>query len=109
MKKLVLVLVLLLASFADAAINWETKITNVNVASKRASVAFERTDTEKPDDVWSVSFPSVILETPQQRLALLNLVWSKWQEELAKRAAIEAFITNLEQTANSNLEARETE
>ena len=107
MKKLVLVLVLLLASFADAAINWSTEISNVNVTSKRASVAFTRTDTEKPDDVWVVSFQNVILETQAQRIALLDLVWTKWQDELANRAAIEAFITNLEQQANSNLEARE--
>ena len=108
MKKLIIILVLCMASFAQAAINWSTKITNVNVTSKRATVSFTRTDTEKPEDVWNISFQSVTLETQAQRLALLDLVWTEWQKELAKRAAIEAFITNLEQTANSNLEARET-
>jgi len=107
MKKLVILLVLCFASVSQAVINWETQISNVNVTAKRATVSFSRTDTEAADDVWTITFQNTVLETTAQRLALLDTVWEKWQEELTKRASIEAFITNLEQTANSNLEARE--
>jgi len=89
------------------AISWDTQTSNVNVASKRADVSFTRTDSEKPEDVFTVSFNQVILETNPQRLALLDQVWAEWQKELTKRANIEAFITNLEQLANANLVERE--
>ena len=89
------------------AISWDTQTSNVNVASKRADVSFTRTDSEKPEDVFTVSFNQVILETTPQRLALLDQVWAEWQKELTKRANIEAFITNLEQLANANLVERE--
>ena len=89
------------------AISWDTQTSNVNVASKRSDVSFTRTDSEKPEDVFSISFNQVILETNPQRLALLDQVWAEWQKELTKRANIEAFITNLEQLANANLDARE--
>jgi len=89
------------------AISWDTQISQVNVASKRASVSFTRTDSENPSDVFNVSYPQVILETIPQRMALLDQAWSAWQKELVNRSNIADFITNLEQTANSNLGARE--
>ena len=89
------------------AISWDTQTSNVNVASKRADVSFTRTDSEKPEDVFTLSFNQVILETTPQRLALLDQMWAEWQKEVTKRASIEAFITNLEQLANANLDARE--
>jgi len=89
------------------AISWDTQTSNVNVASKRSDVSFTRTDSEKPEDVFSISFNQVILETTPQRLALLDQAWAEWQKEVTKRASIEAFITNLEQLANANLDARE--
>ena len=91
------------------AISWDTQTSNVNVASKRADVSFTRTDSAlmTPEDVFTVAFNQVILETTPQRLALLDQVWAEWQKELTKRASIEAFITNLEQLANANLDARE--
>lgn len=88
------------------AISWDTQISNVNVASKRADVTFTRTD-DVTQDVWSKSYTQVIIETTPQRLALLDQVWGAWQQELTDRSNIAAFITNLEQTANSNLDARE--
>jgi len=89
------------------AINWECNITNVNVTNKRADVSFTRTD-DTTQDSWSINFNNAIIETAQQRSDLLDLAWSKWQEELSGRTAIDNFITNLEQLAKSNLESRET-
>ena len=89
------------------AISWNTTISQVNVNSKRANVSFTRTDSVKPEDVFAMSYNQVILETTAQRLALLDQVWAEWLDELTKRSDNEAFITNIEQTANSNLDARE--
>jgi len=89
------------------AISWDTQLSQVNVASKRANISFTRTDSENPSDVFTVSYPQVVIETTEQRVALLDAVWAAWQEELASRSTIAEFITNLEQTANSNLDARE--
>ena len=89
------------------AISWETTISNVDVVSKRADVNFKRTDSEAPSDEFTITFRQVILETQDERTALLNLTWLKWQEELTNRSNISAFVTNLEQLANASLDARE--
>lgn len=88
------------------AITWDTQITNVNTSSKRADVTFTRTNTET-NATWSCSYNQVILETTAQRLALLDVVWADWQKALAKETSIDGFIGSLEQSANSNLMARE--
>lgn len=89
------------------AINWNTQISQVNVQSKRANIQFTRTDSENPADVFSKSYSQVIIDTAQQRTALLEQVWTAWQQELTDRSNVAAFVTNLEQLANSNLDARE--
>jgi len=89
------------------AITWTTNISNENLASKRANISFTREDSEIPTATFNVSFQNTQIETTAQRVALLDTVWNEWQKELTKRSAIAAFITNLEQTANSNLMARE--
>ena len=88
------------------AISWETQITNVDLQQKRADVTFTRTD-DTTGAVETYSFSKVIIETTQQRLDLLDLVWQKHLAAVANQTNIDAFITNLEQLANSNLDARE--
>jgi len=88
------------------AISWDTQITNVNVVSKRADVTFVRTD-DVTGQTWTHSYNQVILETTPQRTALLDQVWAAWLEQVSKQGQIDTFIGNLEQSANSNLEARE--
>jgi len=56
---------------------------------------------------WSIPFNQTSLATPD-RIPLMNTVWAEWQKELTKLTVIENFISNLEQVANANLEARET-
>ena len=89
------------------AINWNTQISQVNVQSKRANIQFTRTDSENPADVFSKSYSQVIIDTTSQRTALLEQVWTAWQQELTDRSNVAAIVTNLEQLANSNLDARE--
>lgn len=88
------------------AITWEIAIANVNVAQKRADVYFVRLD-DVTGATENYSFSKVILETPQERLALLNTVWDNHLEMVNKKAAIDAFIEDLEQQGKDNLEARE--
>jgi hypothetical protein len=90
------------------AISWNVDITNVNVNSKRADITFTRTDDQSALAPWVHPYKSVIIETGPQRAALLNQVWSEWQDEISKQAAIDAFITDMEQAGKANLEARET-
>jgi hypothetical protein len=89
------------------AISWTTKITDVNTSTFKADVSFARTDDTGAQPEFHMSFNDVVLETPAQRLALLDQVWAEWQVENANRGAKSEFIGNLEQTANSNLMARE--
>ena len=88
------------------AISWTTKITNVNIASKRADISFTRTD-DVTGDTWTKSFSNDMVETNDQRLALCDQTWTAWQLELSKQTDISTLITNLEQVGNANLMARE--
>lgn len=91
------------------AISWDTQITGTNIAAKRASVTFTRTDDAAPLDKFVQQYSNVILETQEQRLALLDQVWEAWQQELINRANLVAFLNGLEQAANSNLDSREVQ
>jgi len=95
------------------AIAWNTEITNVNLLSKRADVSFTRTDSDNPLDVFSQAYQNTPIagatpaETTAARTLLLDTIWAAWQQEIAKRANIATLITDLEQAANNNLNARE--
>ena len=88
------------------AITWTVDITNVDVHQKRADVTITRID-DVTQATEGYHFSKVILETTAERLALLDLVWQKHLDEVSDQAAIDAFVTNLEQLGKSNLEARE--
>jgi len=89
------------------AINWELDISDVNVASKRADVRFTRTDSESSLAPQTYSFQNTIVETPAQRAALLDSVKESVKKDATKQAAIDAFVTDLEQAGKANLEAWE--
>lgn len=88
------------------AITWDVQITKVNVTSKRANITFVRTD-DATGETETYSFNSAIIGTAAERTALLETVWGSHLETVDKQSAVDAFITNLEQLAKSNLEARE--
>jgi len=88
------------------AITWEVQITNVDVDQKRADVSFTRVD-DVSGTAENYNYSQAIIETTEQRAALLQTVWDSHLAAVSKQTAIDAFITNLEQTAKSNLEARE--
>lgn len=89
------------------AITWNCEITNEDPKNFRADINFKRiNDVTGAEENYNYS--KVIVETTEQRTALLDLVWSEHLETVAKQAVIDDFISNLEQLAKSNLESRET-
>jgi len=88
------------------AIDWQLKVSNANVQAKRADVTFTRTDSESSLAPQTYSFANTIIETAEQRAALLDIVKAE-VVKVEKQASIDAFITNLEQTGKSALEAWE--
>jgi len=90
------------------AINWDIKISNVNVQSKRANVTFTRTDTESTGAPKTYSFANTYVETPEQRISLLNTVKQEVENDATRQADIDILISDLEQAGKSNLETWET-
>ena len=89
------------------AISWDIETSNANVASKRVDVKFTRTDSENSANPWTKTYNNTLIETQEQRIALLDAVWIAWQAHLSKQDAIDNFLENLEQIGKANLEARE--
>lgn len=89
------------------AITWTCIISNGNPDQSRVNVSFKRVD-DMTEKTFSVSYCQVEIKTQQQKLNLLNFVWAKWAKEKTKQTVIDNFVTNLEQLAKTNLEARET-
>jgi hypothetical protein len=89
------------------AITWDIQISNVDVARRRGDVTATRTDSESslPTEVYA--FTAVPLETPQQRLALLNTIKARVVERAEHDASVEAIVTDLEDQGKTALEAWE--
>lgn len=83
---------------------WTVSITNVDVDSKRADVSAVRVDGEVTE---SYKLKGAIIGTTLQRQAVLQQIWDSHLAAQTKQTAIDAFITNLEDTAKANLEGRE--
>ena len=88
------------------AITWSCNITNADPDNFRADASFIRTD-DVTGGVETYGYSKVIIETTAQRVALLDIVWAEHLRAIMKQTAIDAFITDLEQLAKINLEARE--
>jgi hypothetical protein len=89
------------------AISWDTRIINVNVEEQRGTVIFTRNDdAASPTQTFQVRYVNTSLKA-EDRIPLLNTAWAKWQKAKTKQDAVDAFLSNLEQQANDNLNARE--
>lgn len=88
------------------AITWTVNITNVDVDEKRADINFARLD-DVEETTETYSFKKTIIETGAQKAALLNQVWNMHLAAVVKQTAIDSFVSDLEQAAKANLEARE--
>lgn len=89
-------------------ITWEVEIRIINVARKEVSVTATRTDDSvTPVDVRVYMIPGALIKTAAQKTAVMNRIWSKYQDALAKESAAATVIGTLETQAKNNLEARE--
>jgi len=89
------------------AINWDIKITVLDVARKTVRVTATRTDDADPDNPRTYTILSANIATAEQKVNVLDNIWQQHQADLARQAAIDAFVGDLETAANANLEARE--
>jgi hypothetical protein len=89
------------------AITWDVEITPLNVARKEASVTAVRTDSDNPTIVETHHIITCVLDTTAQKSAVLDQLWNMHLAWVANQAAIAAYIGGLEESAKTNLEARE--
>ena len=89
------------------AVTWEVKITLISLATKEVSVVATRTDSLNVDNPRSYTVPRAMIATSAQKLAVMDEIWEKYQDSLAKESVIAEFVNELETQAKSNLEARE--
>ena len=89
------------------AITWDVQISNVNLISKRGTVTATRTDSESALEPRTYTMSNTTLETPADRLLVLNTL-KEWETtETDKIASVETFLDTLVQTAKTNLETWE--
>ena len=95
------------------AIEWELKISTVNVAAKRADASFTRTDTESTLAPQTYSYKQTVVtgDTPEEtailRQKLLDTVKFNVMKDEEQNSIVEAMITNLEQAGKAALETWE--
>ena len=83
---------------------WSVKITVRDLARKEISLVATRIEGE---DVRSYSITSAIIETAEQKSALLDKIWSMYQDELSHESDVAEIIGQLELQAETNLNTRE--
>ena len=87
-------------------ITWDVKIQVISIASKEISLVATRTD-DISGKVRIFTVPRAMIATAEQKLAIMDEVWAKYQAELNEESAVNTFIGTLEEQAKLNLEARE--
>ena len=83
---------------------WSVKITVRDLARKEISLVATRIEGE---DARSYSITSAIIETAEQKSALLDKIWSMYQDELSHESDVAEIIGQLELQAETNLNTRE--
>jgi len=89
------------------AITWDTKITPIDITNNVASVQGTRTDSEDAENPRTYNVPRAVIDTPAQKLAVMDEIWAKHQAAMTEETVISNFVNALEVQANANLEARE--
>lgn len=89
------------------AINWEIKITDVDLTAKRADVTATRTDTESTTEPKVYRLENTPLETAQDRQLVLATIKGWVEQDAIRDSGAKQFIANLEQEAKAHLETWE--
>ena len=86
------------------AISWTVKISDVNLFSQRGDVTAVRTDDQSALAPHTYFMNNAPLETPEDRVRVLDTI-KDWEiTAAAKTVAVLAFIDTLEQTGKTELE-----
>jgi hypothetical protein len=92
-------------------VEWDLKMTPINISTYEVSIAATRTETDETDPqnpvvVSSVSYnvARAKIETSQDQLNVGQEIWSKHQAALAKAAAVDAFVADAEAAGKAYLE-----
>ncbi len=89
------------------AIMWEIKISPLDISRKEASIVATRTD-DVAATTETHTIISALLDTQEQKTAVLDVMWQLHLDYQTKQAAIDAYIGGLETAAKTNLEGRES-
>ena len=91
------------------AINWEITIQPLDVSRKEASVMAVRTDDTDPENILTEThfIITAILDTVAQKTAALDNIWQQHLDYQTRQIAINEYIGELEEQAETNLEGRE--
>lgn len=88
-------------------ITWDLKITPIDIGKKEASVIATRIDDTGPDNPKVYKVSRAPFKTAAQKTAVWNEIWAKHQTAIAGDSIINDFVSALEGTGKSDLEARE--
>lgn len=83
---------------------WDVSIKVLDVSEKRVSVTATRVEG---DEISVFRVLDAIIETQEQKAAVLDNLWDQHLAYEQSQIAIENFMGGLELTAKNNLEARE--
>ena len=85
---------------------WDIKIMVISIPLKAVSVIATRTD-DTSGEKRTFTVPKAVIDTAEQKLAVMDEIWGLYQVELNREATTATFLGTLELQASTNLEARE--
>ena len=96
-------------------ITWKVPITPVNISEKIVSISAIRTETsdspsadnEAIGQIYTVRMLEADISTSEKKNEALDILWDKYQKQVARQIQIGTVIGNLEEAAENNLEGRE--
>ena len=89
------------------AITWTGEITPLNVANYEVSITAIRVDDVDPTNPRTYTVPKARIETAGEKSAVADELWAMHEAALAAETAITNFVSALEASLKTNLEARE--
>ena len=79
---------------------WELNINVIDVATKRAFVTATRTDGA---DIQTFGPIDAILDTSNQKTAVLDIIKTAYLDSLTRQSNIDAFVSDLQTTGGTAL------
>ena len=89
------------------AITWDVKIFPVSLGDRTANIVGVATDDADPYNPITVRVFKAPLETQEEQLAALDILYERYLSKLARNSQIESWLEGKEAAAKANLEARQ--